>query len=201
MMRFVFHLLSAISLLLLVAIAALWTLGEFRTDEIKGDFVDRRNNLLSDYWTVSELGWIELRWSCASYTHISPLMKQQPFEHLAVAFPNWHVDAPQSEITFSNKKTDIVICSTPEGDMRLSDIRSPVGVPTISSYHPLDGHAVRVVLPYWFITLATSITPAFWLWRWRKRRSLKRVGACKTCGYDLRASPTRCPECGSPSSS
>jgi hypothetical protein len=52
----------------------------------------------------------------------------------------------------------------------------------------------RAFIPNWFVMLISAILPAWWLIqarRWRKRK-----GMCPQCGYDMRATPQRCPECG-----
>ncbi|HEY8667492.1 MAG TPA: hypothetical protein VIL86_12555 [Tepidisphaeraceae bacterium] len=53
-----------------------------------------------------------------------------------------------------------------------------------------------IIFPGWLPALLFAILPALWLRRWRIERKRNRVGFCKTCGYDLRATPNRCPECG-----
>jgi hypothetical protein len=53
-----------------------------------------------------------------------------------------------------------------------------------------------LVFPHWFAALVTAILPAIVLVRWRRDRRRVAEGRCETCGYDLRATPDRCPECG-----
>jgi hypothetical protein len=58
---------------------------------------------------------------------------------------------------------------------------------------------------FWSIALITFFPPALFfslrLRRFLKRRSRRRLGHCPNCGYDLRASPSKCPECGATTNS
>ena len=56
----------------------------------------------------------------------------------------------------------------------------------------------RLGVPYWAPAAAFAVAPARWLLRRLRRRRWARPGLCASCGYDLRASPGRCPECGAP---
>ena len=53
-----------------------------------------------------------------------------------------------------------------------------------------------VMVPYWLLILLTAVLPTIWLVLILRHRRRVRAGACLNCGYDLRATPDRCPECG-----
>lgn len=57
-----------------------------------------------------------------------------------------------------------------------------------------------LVVPLWMPTLLAAVPPAGWaarrLRRSATRRRRIRRGLCIACGFDLRSTPVRCPECG-----
>lgn len=60
------------------------------------------------------------------------------------------------------------------------------------------GEPLWLLIPYWPIAAASSVLPAAWLGKRSVASKRRRNGRCQICGYDLRASTDRCPECGTP---
>ena len=59
----------------------------------------------------------------------------------------------------------------------------------------------QLTLPLWTFVVLFALTPLVRMRRLSLRRS-RRIGMqCLQCGYDLRATPERCPECGTGSAS
>ena len=62
-----------------------------------------------------------------------------------------------------------------------------------------SGYETQFVLPFWLLAAAAAVQPTIWFARHRRSRiAASRIDRqlCPTCGYDLRATPQRCPECG-----
>ena len=59
-----------------------------------------------------------------------------------------------------------------------------------------EGDEYTLVVPYYALTFALLMPPLLWWVRVRRRARAAAGLRCPACGYDLRATPDRCPECG-----
>lgn len=64
------------------------------------------------------------------------------------------------------------------------------------SFDIAAGRLTVVVLPTWFLLPLTAALPALWVRNFVRTLRRPGPGCCAACGYDLRATPDRCPECG-----
>jgi hypothetical protein len=58
-------------------------------------------------------------------------------------------------------------------------------------------HHVAIAIPIWPVALLAAVGIVWSAYK-RKRTRPPKPGYCPTCGYDLRATPNQCPECGTP---
>jgi len=64
------------------------------------------------------------------------------------------------------------------------------------SWGTADLFMPSLTLPYWLPALPLALFALPWLRRTIIQRRRRQRGCCLHCGYDLRESPDRCPECG-----
>lgn len=179
MKRRLFNLVAALSLLLCVATAALWVRSYWHFDTVRYSCaVDAQN--AQTFFSVNS------RWGEMSLyrTRSKPVQNDSP-----VGLQSWTVHA---QVVLKHPGAVRAMSNGPlgfgYGHVHDAQLRS-------------EGRAYRatwttIFVPSWAVTLLFTIPPLLWsVSVWRKRRRA-RVGLCSTCGYDLRATPDRCPECG-----
>jgi hypothetical protein len=176
--RRLFNLAAAVSLVLLLACAGLWVHSYFAYDylvrnrEVTWHVWSGRGRVgvFVVWWRDSTSGFMPPRDEHFRYSQPSPVNLPQPppFNTLGAHF--WRF------LDFEVER-DVPVVPPPLG-------RTYVSTPTI-----------RIVVPHWFLMLLSLPLPALWLVGFLRSRR-HRHGLCTSCGYDLRASPDRCPECG-----
>jgi hypothetical protein len=168
--RLLFHGLVALSVMLIVATAILWT---------------------RSYWVYDIVGF--------------PLFGPQQFATLNqvrgriqltvyVAAPNELVHPLRIE-SHSLDELESVLPQSTSTDMMLHPPFFECRY-TDASHSGIMLRFYAFSLPHWLIVALFTLGLSFPVQRWRLRKHAC-VNRCPICGYDLRATPDRCPECGS----
>jgi hypothetical protein len=170
--RRLFTFLSALSLLSLVAVVALWVRSYWVADHLVWYPVNAKDNsVVDDYLVVSEFGVVYARFIPAYDTLIG--YPRSPTSHFSSA-------ADKENLPFAFE----------DGVWR----RMGFGYTSIVGWSERPGYWLSA--PHGALAVVFGVLPCSWLWRWLRRRKRAGLQTCPGCGYDLRASPHKCPECG-----
>jgi predicted Zn-ribbon and HTH transcriptional regulator len=172
MWRIIFLASAGVSLAAFFATAVLWVRGHYVYDDYMRWSGPTGSDLVGDYYTIYSISG-KIFFISEKVTDPS----RRPWVPLLVAGRPW-VPPPASDwnkLGFWNSTERDPPAQVPQS------VRRFIGVPD------------------WLVLAAAGVLPALAYVsasrRWRKRYRLLH-GLCAKCGYDLRATPDRCPECG-----
>ena len=181
--RRLFASVSALSLILCLAAVGLWVRSYWRSETIRriDELVLTRpkTSINADdpngAGAVISHGWIAFWWSTFD-----------PHEEgLVVQRSRWQRSSSSSKLKMPLERRSL---------LELPGLR--FDRETGPSYGGTRMTVVRLVAQIWMLAIPFALLPAAWILHRGRTRDQRRTGHCQACGYDLRASPGRCPECG-----
>ena len=191
--RRLFTICSAASLLLCVAVFGLWVRSYWIRDEVEWATFDdtRLVPMQRDYQLRSARGTLMAalvtQTGIRSFNVAGEAEPWQPPRETGVYLWRSRIDeSPVAGRGYINHVFQDRQGLTRSGDGRLNSdttrTSAAVSAPTW----------VALLPPVASLLILAAVT--------RRRRRARRLGLCVHCGYDLRATPGRCPECGTPAS-
>ena len=186
--RILLHALTVLSLLLFVAIIVVWVRSYWVTDGWYYTAQRRISGRTEETTRAVRLdaGRLHLLFSRLLYDDV--WMASLGFPRIRPTSRFWHSSGEPQVLAQIPGGPDLVVIR------RILGFEYGVTNPTPRTRDLLQSRWVAV--PLWLLALCTVWLP---LLRWRKWRRVGRARAqrhCIACGYDLRATPERCPECG-----
>jgi hypothetical protein len=168
--RRLFNLAAAVSLMLSLASATFWARARFGTFD-----------LIEFYTRVTPGG--QASFAATSWRHGLTFSRTRS-NGFALAAPGWQLRSNPATATSSAADYSFA-----------PGARQIAGFWWVPNLQPGPLSVAFLLVPHgWFVVLS-SVLPAAWLASrliWRRSRK----GRCPTCGYDCRATPRMCPECG-----
>ena len=196
MIRRLFTIASALSFLLFIATAVLWVASRSRNICLTHVSWPRSyfgvqvvGGAAFAWWTVQPMTDSAPGWTLRLDLTDTPLWRQS---HPSESAAQMERDMLYHEFTLLPLRTKFLwrVGSFAMMHVFMSDVGD--GRPFRS---------INVAFPLWAVMAVAGFVPivraATWLPARRRARSL-RLGLCSICGYYLRGSITRCPECGTP---
>lgn len=196
MKRHLFNLLTGFSLLLFLATVVMWIRSYWRSD-LSNWTRDSEGN---GHYVLLRYSESSLRGGAAFYFQYTDANGTDSTKMLQDYF-DWHPHGfelssdPVAKVDAGNKNP-----------WRTSYLFKPTSPTTLGFqfgsrrglYDGSNQYSTAILaMPYWFPGCTFAILPIGWLLIRIKRRRRRLAGICISCGYDLRATPNRCPECGS----
>ena len=167
MLRRLSHFTVALSLALFAVAAVIWVRSYWVSDTVDWDRPGSRINIGS---TRGEMWWDRIRYPQAAPVRFS---RETGYHRQRIGAMAGNTMPPQWSFADFHWANFNFSRTSPVPGVSIQDLR----------------------IPDWSILLITGVLPAAWLIsRWSVRR--RSLGLCARCGYDLRATPDRCPECG-----
>lgn len=182
---------SVISVLLCAGTAGLWVRSAYRVDLAWGSVGRLFCDVESSSGTISVQVVNGYRWREPPHFFSFPVGADE----------RAHVDLPLMAITMGEFKRWRKFGLSGDYGLIRAELNAN-GTVKRSWEQPLSGESSERMrywnvedIPHWTLCLLTLLLPLTWLFSLvRDRRRAPHV--CKIWGYDLRASPERCPECG-----
>jgi len=144
------------------------------------------------------------RWSITTYPGFLDLTRSTNYSGINLDFSHLRSGDLKPigiswEFSFGTGLPDIYVPSTRLG-FGYETYGSGSGEGFTGEIHESGSIDTSYYVPFWFIIALTAPLPLFPLLSFRhalaSRRGRVAKGLCLRCGYDLRATPDRCPECG-----
>ena len=155
------------------------------------------------FWTAVVVLWLRSYFGCETFTvvHSQAFAASSWRGSILLSVTSWETvsaDAVRSEVGGNSGWSVQYSRTAANGGDSWPTMKFGFGKYEAKSANMLHMSTVRrtetgVIIPFWlptcFITLGV-------LWQLRRCKPHRAEGHCQNCGYDLRGTPERCPECG-----